>query len=127
MANHNPRVALVTGGTKGIGLAIARALAQAGNHVAVSARNESDVERVATELSEIGGGTAQGIVCDVRDPAACARMWTIIHNVGAVTRTSNAKVRAFTKASSLRLCAPDERLSRMRSSSVSSSISTEEL
>jgi NAD(P)-dependent dehydrogenase (short-subunit alcohol dehydrogenase family) len=74
MAKPGSRVALVTGGTKGIGLAVARAMVQAGNHVAVSARSESDVQRVAAELGGLGSGEAHGIVCDVRDPVACADM-----------------------------------------------------
>ncbi|HLH70006.1 MAG TPA: SDR family oxidoreductase [Candidatus Dormibacteraeota bacterium] len=46
-------VALVTGATRGIGLAIARALAAEGARVAVAARTREDVERVATELDGI--------------------------------------------------------------------------
>ncbi len=44
------RSALVTGATRGIGLAIARALAAEGARVAVAARTEADVRRVAGEL-----------------------------------------------------------------------------
>jgi 3-oxoacyl-[acyl-carrier protein] reductase len=51
------RTALVTGATRGIGLAIARALAGEGARVAVAARTAADVERVA---SEIGGVAAAG-------------------------------------------------------------------
>jgi len=46
-------VALVTGATRGIGLAIARALAAEGARVAVAARTREDVERVAAELDGI--------------------------------------------------------------------------
>jgi NAD(P)-dependent dehydrogenase (short-subunit alcohol dehydrogenase family) len=45
------RVALVTGGTKGLGLAIGTALAAAGAHVAVSSRNEADCSAVAEDLA----------------------------------------------------------------------------
>jgi 3-oxoacyl-[acyl-carrier protein] reductase len=45
--------ALVTGGTRGIGLAIARALAAEGARVAVAARTEPDVRRVAAELDGV--------------------------------------------------------------------------
>lgn len=48
------RVALVTGGTKGIGLAAARALAAAGARVAVCARTAEDCEKVAAELASTG-------------------------------------------------------------------------
>src|SRR4030081_1919371 len=45
--------ALVTGATRGIGLAIARALASEGARVAVAARTEPDVRRVAGELGGV--------------------------------------------------------------------------
>jgi 3-oxoacyl-[acyl-carrier protein] reductase len=61
------RTAIVTGGTKGIGLAIARALVAAGVNVAISARHEADVEKTAAELNKFGGGRCVGFVCDVRD------------------------------------------------------------
>jgi 3-oxoacyl-[acyl-carrier protein] reductase len=67
MAALNGKVAVVTGGTRGIGRAIARALLDEGARVVVGARTESDVERVAEEL----GDGARGVVCDVRDPADC--------------------------------------------------------
>ncbi len=47
------RVALVTGGTKGIGLASVRALAAAGADVAICARTAEDCEKVAAEIEEI--------------------------------------------------------------------------
>jgi 3-oxoacyl-[acyl-carrier protein] reductase len=47
------RVALVTGATRGIGLAIARALAAEGAQVTVAARTREDVERVAAEIGGI--------------------------------------------------------------------------
>ncbi|HEY8378617.1 MAG TPA: SDR family NAD(P)-dependent oxidoreductase, partial [Nannocystis sp.] len=46
------RTAVVTGATKGIGLAIAEALAACGANVVVSARTEADVQRAAHELAE---------------------------------------------------------------------------
>ncbi|HEU4829956.1 MAG TPA: SDR family NAD(P)-dependent oxidoreductase, partial [Gemmatimonadales bacterium] len=55
------RVALVTGGTRGIGLAIARALHGAGARVAVAGRDEARAAAVAGELGE----RAAGVGCDV--------------------------------------------------------------
>src|SRR5690606_39015507 len=43
--------ALITGATKGIGLAIALSLAKEGYHLAVCARNEQDLQNLAQELS----------------------------------------------------------------------------
>ncbi|MEU6351842.1 SDR family oxidoreductase [Streptomyces sp. NPDC047072] len=56
------RAAIVTGGTRGIGLAVARQLADAGVRVCVTARDAEDVLRVATDLK----GT--GLAGSVADP-----------------------------------------------------------
>ena len=69
------KVALVTGGSKGIGLAIAKGLTRSGPVVALCARTESDLDAATEELAAVEPGRAHGIVCDVRDPEACSRMW----------------------------------------------------
>lgn len=69
MSDLNGRVALVTGGTKGIGLAAVRDLLKEGFRVAFSARNATDVERVAATLAD--QGEVLGVAADVRDPDAC--------------------------------------------------------
>ena len=66
-------VAVVTGGGRGIGRAIARSLGQAGASVAVVARTPSDVEATAAMVGE-GGGEAVGIRADVTDGASVDRM-----------------------------------------------------
>jgi 3-oxoacyl-[acyl-carrier protein] reductase len=63
----NGKVAIVTGGTKGIGRGIAEALVREGMNVCVSARHEDEVERAVSELGDLDGGLAAGAVCDVRD------------------------------------------------------------
>ena len=69
MALLSNKTAIVTGGTKGIGYAIARALVKAGAGVSISARHEDEIKRTAAELNELGGGRCAGFVCDVRDEA----------------------------------------------------------
>ena len=59
--------AIVTGGTRGIGHAIAKALIGAGANVAITARKESEIENATSELSKIGPGTVSGYCCDVRN------------------------------------------------------------
>ncbi len=63
------RTALVTGASRGIGAAIALALARAGADVAVAARREADLDRVADEIRATGT-RAVAIRCDLLDAAA---------------------------------------------------------
>jgi NAD(P)-dependent dehydrogenase (short-subunit alcohol dehydrogenase family) len=58
------RVALVTGGTRGLGLAIARAFSAAGADIVVASRKEDACLQVAAEL-RAGGGRALGHMCHV--------------------------------------------------------------
>jgi 3-oxoacyl-[acyl-carrier protein] reductase len=59
------KIAIVTGGTKGIGLAVAKSLLEAGAKVYICARDREEVERSVLDLSTLG--EAYGKVCDVRD------------------------------------------------------------
>lgn len=60
----NDRVAVVTGSTQGIGLAIAKRLAKEGVKVVITARNIQKVNEVVEEIKSIGGD-AIGFKCDV--------------------------------------------------------------
>jgi NAD(P)-dependent dehydrogenase (short-subunit alcohol dehydrogenase family) len=60
------RVALITGGSRGLGLVLARELVARGAKVAICARTEADVRNAAAELRERGGDVL-AVVCDVRD------------------------------------------------------------
>jgi len=76
------KVALVTGGSRGIGLAISRALAEAGARVAVVARNAEGAVRAAAGLP---GEGHRGYGCDVGDPAqAHATVTQVEAEVGPV-------------------------------------------
>lgn len=69
------RTALITGGTKGIGQAIAQTLAADGAHVAICARNAAEVEQSVQELAR-HGVKAFGRAVDVGD-AAGLQAWVI--------------------------------------------------
>ena len=58
--------AIVTGGSKGIGYAVAEALVRQGAGVAISARHEEEVRAAAEQLNALGGGRAVGVAADVR-------------------------------------------------------------
>jgi NAD(P)-dependent dehydrogenase (short-subunit alcohol dehydrogenase family) len=62
--NLQNKIAVVTGGTKGIGRAIAEELLKAGAKVFVCARNRDELKRAAAEMS--GLGQIEGELCDMR-------------------------------------------------------------
>ncbi len=70
------RVAVVTGGGRGIGEGIARALAAAGAAVVVGARHVEEVECVAASI-RAGGGAALAVKADVTDVFALGRLATV--------------------------------------------------
>jgi 3-oxoacyl-[acyl-carrier protein] reductase len=67
------QVALVTGASRGIGEAIAIALAKAGAKVVGTATSEAGAARITQAIADAGGQGA-GRVLDVRDAAACAAL-----------------------------------------------------
>jgi 3-oxoacyl-[acyl-carrier protein] reductase len=67
MLDLGGKVAVVTGATRGIGLATARMLVETGAAVVAAARTSEDVKRAADEL----GSRALGVPCDVRQVEAC--------------------------------------------------------
>ena len=59
--------AVVTGGTKGIGFAIAEALVNEGANVCLSSRHQSEIQDAVSRLTRLSKGRAFGLPCDVRD------------------------------------------------------------
>ena len=78
------KVALVTGGSRGIGRQIAVRLSEAGAEVVLTARTETAAEAVAREIRD-GGGKARGVGFDISDDAAVARaIKGILHDYGTI-------------------------------------------
>ena len=71
--SNEKRVAVVTGASRGIGEAIAKALAEQGRHVVLVARNEEKLSAVKAEI-EASGASASVKTCDVSDPASITAM-----------------------------------------------------
>ncbi len=98
------RVALVTGGSRGIGLAVARALAIAGHDVAIAAR---DAERAAAAVAELEGlgARAFAVAMDVRREddvdeaigaiaAVLGAPLVVVNNAGVASATPFTKLSA---------------------------------
>ncbi|MGE3745738.1 MAG: SDR family NAD(P)-dependent oxidoreductase [Sphingomonadaceae bacterium] len=67
--------AIVTGGTRGIGLEVALALAAAGANVVVTGRNEPDLEKVRHRTTSMANiGQVHGVLADVRRAEDCERV-----------------------------------------------------
>lgn len=90
------RVALVTGGGRGLGFEIAKALAQAGAHVVVTGRTAAALDEAVTAITA-AGGRATGAAFDIADRTAQraaladierdhGRLDVLVNNVGARDR-----------------------------------------
>jgi 3-hydroxybutyrate dehydrogenase len=75
------KIALITGGGRGIGRAIALEFAREGASVAVAARTEAQVQEVAQEIGDRFHTNALAVTCDVSDSASVNEM------VASVTKT----------------------------------------
>ena len=93
MGQLSGRVAVVTGGGRGIGRAIALRYAREGATVAISSRTQSDLDAVVAQIADDGGAPALAVVADAsdRDDArrpvreaieAFGRVDILVNNVG---------------------------------------------
>jgi 3-oxoacyl-[acyl-carrier protein] reductase len=78
----DPRLALVTGASRGIGRAIAIELGRRGFTVVVNYRQDSAAAAEATAAAEMTGARAVAICADASDPAAVAAMFAEIDKLG---------------------------------------------
>src|SRR4051794_19243631 len=62
------RVTVITGGSRGLGLVLARQLCDEGAKVILLARDEGELARARSELTSLGGKVTT-IPCDLREPA----------------------------------------------------------
>ena len=67
------KVAMVAGASRGLGLAVARALAKEGASVSMSSRDAGAIERAASAIRGHGTGDVLAVAADVRDAGALAR------------------------------------------------------
>ena len=74
MASMSGKVVLITGGSRGLGFAIAREFVALGSRVVICARENAELDRAATEL-RAAGGTVLTIVCDVADAGQIEQMF----------------------------------------------------
>ena len=72
------RIALITGGGRGIGRAIAFAFAQEGADVAVAARTLEQVEQVATDIQGLSKSNVLPVVCDVSNIGSVEQMFGLV-------------------------------------------------
>jgi len=78
------KIAVVTGGGRGIGKAIALALANAGAHVALSARSENQLAEVKAEI-EKSGGKASAFTCDISNSESVEKMLeSVVSGLGGI-------------------------------------------
>jgi NAD(P)-dependent dehydrogenase (short-subunit alcohol dehydrogenase family) len=78
------RLVVVTGASRGIGAATAAALANAGAHVVLAARDRGALDRVTGRIKD-AGGKATAVPADVADEAAVERLFSEASRIGQVS------------------------------------------
>lgn len=103
MQTISGKVAIVTGGSKGIGLAIARALVAEGVKVAITGRNASQLSSAQRAIEGAGPGAVETLQADVRNYADVQRSVdaTVARFGGLDFVVNNAGVGIFTSVASM--------------------------
>jgi NAD(P)-dependent dehydrogenase (short-subunit alcohol dehydrogenase family) len=98
------KVAIVTGGTRGIGRAIAEALVRAGLSVSIGARSQSEIDAAVRELTALDLGRVTGFVCDVRELSQVKSLFelTVLEFGGLDILVNNAGIGIFTTVEEMR-------------------------
>jgi NAD(P)-dependent dehydrogenase (short-subunit alcohol dehydrogenase family) len=73
MADMHGKVVLITGGSRGLGFAIAREFVSLGSRVAICARDQAELDRASEELKSVGGDVITA-ACDVANREQVADM-----------------------------------------------------
>src|SRR5579862_7916890 len=82
------QVALITGGSAGLGLEIAMALARAGTDVVLASRSAERCQEAAARVSAQTGRRADGFACDVTDEAGVDGL--VDREIGRATRLNSS-------------------------------------
>ncbi|MEO7273631.1 MAG: SDR family NAD(P)-dependent oxidoreductase [Vicinamibacterales bacterium] len=89
------RLVVITGGSRGLGLVLARQFATQGARVCLLARDEEELDRAAAQVAQSGAAGVETYVCDVRSQADVERVITeilfrhsgidvLVNNAGAI-------------------------------------------
>src|SRR5437588_7257322 len=75
------RTAIITGGSRGIGFAIAEALLERGSRVFICARNEGEVQKSVAALKNKPGREIHGAACDVRSYDSVSNLFSRANDI----------------------------------------------
>ncbi|MBT8155194.1 SDR family oxidoreductase [Epibacterium ulvae] len=84
------KTALITGGSKGIGLASAKLLSEEGCNLVLVARDEAGLAQAAAQINPAKGQTVQTVAVDVADPGTPAQLVAQFPNIDILVNNAGA-------------------------------------